>query len=135
MMRIILLFGYCFHLVLFIFIFVLYVFIGVVTNAVVVVHCFNAVNVVKNNDEFFCLCYKVQKKTEWLCEWIFKNNLIIFIIDNIILELLTIGFEKKLNNNLKDHNYICLIIYIISFFILCLLNRLLSNKTKKKLQI
>ena len=85
------------------------------------------VNELYQNSEDFCYCYKVQRKTSWFCDLLFKNNLLEIIVINIYLELLVVGFGKQIginlqNNDLND-NFIIIIIYILSFLIIALLNK------------
>lgn len=85
----------------------------------------------KQRKEFFCYCYKVQRKCSWFCDILFKKNTIVFIVFDITLELLNIGFvkivnEKSIKYNDKD-SIICLSIYIGSFLLLSLINRYICN--------
>ena len=78
-------------------------------------------------DEQFCYCYKIQRKISWFCDLLFKEDVLDFIFLDILNDLLTIGFQKKMKKNLKDyemdHNLIILF-FIIYFFILAFLNKI-----------
>jgi len=78
-------------------------------------------------DEQFCYCYKIQRKVSWFCDLLFKEDVLDFIIFDILNDLLTIGFQKKMKKNLKDyemdHNLI-IVFFIIYFFILASMNKI-----------
>ena len=78
-------------------------------------------------DEQFCYCYKIQRKISWFCDLLFKEEVLDFIVLNIINDLLTIGFQKKMKKTLKDyedrHNLIILF-FIIYFFFLSSMNKI-----------
>ena len=82
-------------------------------------------------DEQFCYLYKIQRKFSWFCDLLFKNNILDFLIENIFLELITIGFTKELNKNFQYKNFnekfITIIVYICCFFIFTVLNKFLGN--------
>ena len=82
-------------------------------------------------DEQFCYLYKIQRKFSWFCDLLFKNNILDFLIENIFLELMTIGFTKELNKNFQYKNFnekfITIIVYICCFFIFTVLNKFLGN--------
>ena len=88
-------------------------------------------------EEIFCYVYQVQRKCSWLCDLLFKNNILSLIVHNIFVEIGIIGFEKKLNNNLENTNYYedvnTIVIYLIFFSVLTLVNtRYCVDTTKKK---
>ena len=96
-------------------------------------------------DEQFCYCYKVQRKFSWFCDLLFKNNILDLILFDIFLEILTNGFERKLNTKLEENdfiaNFIILMIYLILFLIFSYINRvdylcsyksIFKNKNNKK---
>ena len=93
---------------------------------------------VNQGDEQFCFCYKVQGKYSWFCDLLFKNNVINYIEFDIFLELITIGFSKKIKENLQENefneNFITLIIYLISFIIFASFNRLESKECRDKVK-
>lgn len=119
-------------------------------NAVVVVscNCFCSdieLSELNQGDEQFCHCYKVERKFSWFCDLLFKNNILDLILFDIFLEILTIGFERKLNNKLEENdfiaNFITLMIYLILFLIFSYINRtdylcsyksIFKNKNNKK---
>ena len=78
-------------------------------------------------NEQFCYCYKIQREISWFCDLLFKNEVIDFIILDILNDLLTIGFQKKMKKILMDnennHNLI-IFLFIIYFFILSFLNKI-----------
>ena len=80
-------------------------------------------------NEQLCYCYKVQQKCDWFTGLLFKNDILIFTLIYIFLELMTIGFDNKLEENLKSksttENTIILVIFIILFIIYTILY---SNK-------
>jgi hypothetical protein len=75
--------------------------------------------------------YKIQRKFSWFCDLLFKNNILDFLIENILLELVTIGFTKELNKNFQYKNFnekfITIILYIFFFIIFTVLNKFLGN--------
>ena len=77
--------------------------------------------------EQFCYCYKIQRKISWFCDLLFKEDVIDYIFMDILNELFTIGFQKKMKKYLKDnemgHNLI-IFFFIIYFFILAFLNKI-----------
>lgn len=93
---------------------------------------------VNQGDEQFCFCYKVQGKFSWFCDLLFKNNILNYIEFDIFLELITIGFSKKIKENLQENefneNFITLIIYLISFIIFVSFNRLESKECRDKVK-
>ena len=81
-------------------------------------------------EEVFCYVYQTQRKCSWFCDICFQNNLISLIIYNIAIEIIIIGFEKKLNENLETksivRNFIslgsylgCFVIFIFSYTFFC----------------
>ena len=72
-------------------------------------------------EEVFCYVYKTQRKCSWFCDICFQNNIISLIIYNIAIEIIIIGFEKKLNENLETKsifgNFISISVYLGFFFI------------------
>ena len=101
-------------------------------------HCCecNDLSEVNQGDEQFCFCYKVQGKYSWFCDLLFKNDILTYIEFDIVLEIITIGFSQKINENLKENNinenFITLIIYLIIFVISASINRLESEECKAK---
>ena len=93
---------------------------------------------INQGDEQFCFCYKVQGKYSWFCDLLFKNEILNYIEFDIFLEIITIGFSKKINQNLNENefneNFITLIIYLIFFIIFASLNRLESEECRNKLK-
>ena len=87
---------------------------------------------INQGDEQFCYCYKVQRKFSWCCDLLFKNEILDLILFDIFLEILTIGFEKKLNKKLNQNlennkfktNFITLIIYLLFFLFCAFYNRI-----------
>jgi len=77
--------------------------------------------------EQFCYCYKIQRKVSWFCDLLFKEDVIDYIFMDILNELFTIGFQKKMKKYLKDyemdHNLI-IFFFIMYFFILAFLNKI-----------
>ena len=86
------------------------------------------INEFHQDSEDFCYCYKVQRKTSWICGLLFKNNLLEIIVIYIILKLIVIGFEKQIEENLKNNginiNVIIIAVYVGCFLIIALINRL-----------
>ena len=84
------------------------------------------------------LLHKVQGKFSWFCDLLFKNNILNYIEFDIFLELITIGFSKKIKENLQENefneNFITLIIYLISFIIFASFNRLESKECRDKVK-
>ena len=93
---------------------------------------------VNQGDEQFCFCYKVQGKYSWFCDLLFKNDVLSYIEFDILLELITIGFNKKINENLKEndfnHNFIVLILYLVFFIIFASLNRFESKEFRESIK-
>lgn len=95
--------------------------------------CCEPIDLIESNQrkEFFCYCYKVQRKCSWFCDILFKKNTIVFIVFDITIELMNIGFEKIFNEQSTNYDdkksMICLSIYIVSFLIISLMNRSLCH--------
>ena len=86
------------------------------------------VNELHQDEEQFCYCYKIQRKGSWICDLLFKNNLLEIIIINVFLEILVIGFGKQIEINMKNNsifaNFLMIIIYSLFFFVITLLDRI-----------
>ena len=82
-------------------------------------------------DEQFCYIYKIQRKFSWFCDLLFKDNILDFLIEDIFLEIMTIGFSKELEKNFKqkdfNEKFITIILYLLFFLLLSLINSLISQ--------
>ena len=82
-------------------------------------------------NEQFCYIYKIQRKCSWFCDLLFKDNILDFLIEDIFLEIMTIGFSKELSDNLKLRDvrdkFISIVIYLIFFFVLIILNKIFGH--------
>ena len=71
-------------------------------------------------NELFCYIYKIQRKCSWFCDLLFKDNILDFLIEDIFLEIMTIGFSKELSNNLKlrdvQDKFNSIVIYLVFFW-------------------
>ena len=54
-------------------------------------------------NEQLCYCYKVQTKLSWFTDLLFKNDIFTLICINIYLEIMIIGFQKKINESLHSN--------------------------------
>ena len=79
-------------------------------------------------NESLCYCYKVQRKLSWFTDLLFKNDIFALTCIDIILEIMVIGFQKKINeklySNTKNQNIFVISIFIISFIIFSIFNNI-----------
>ena len=98
-------------------------------------------NEYNQGDEQLCFCYKIQRGFSWFCDLLFKDDILDLIAYNIINELLTIGFQKELDNELKKKefdiisNIIMLSLFVGYFSFFGFLNYLISQKCLESFNI
>ena len=77
-------------------------------------------------NESLCYCYKVQRKLSWFTDLLFKNDIFALTCIDIILEIMVIGFQRKINeklySNTNNQNIIVISIFLSSFIIFSLFN-------------